>query len=237
MKKVGGLVALLTCVTIGGVYATWTYSETTNIIDQTAKVFVEMTDAVDDGANGTYTVETNFKLIVDQMDADHTAGLKFVKPGTVEALGTAPTITFTFKPSLGATQKIKEEGVLSYYYVSTSIAMQFECDANGVYKPVTEGGAKKDIFDVKVQPTNKVTIGTSNSSEEVKWERSAEKVDGLYVFTYTITGEENVKALFDLNNFKLDSLTAYNAFKSQLTGNIVIHVTDGTPDTAQNSNN
>ena len=234
MKKLGGLVALLTCVTIGGVYATWTYSETTNIIDQTAKVFVEMTDAVDDGANGTYTVETNCKLIGDQMDADHTAGLKFVKPGTVEALDAEPTITFTFKPSLGATQKIKDEGVLSYYYVSTSIAMQFECDNNGVYNP--ENGEKKDIFNVKVQPANKITIGTSNSSEAVKWVRSAEKVDGLYVFTYTITGENNVKELFDLNNFKLDSLTAYNAFKSQLTGNIVIHVTDGTADTAQNSN-
>ena len=241
MKKLGGLVALLTCVTIGGVYATWTYSETTNILDGSTEVFVTIADAVDDGANGAYSVSTNFKLLIDQKAAnDHTAVLRIVKPGTTEEFtgtgGDVPEITIKFTPSLGASSNVKENAVTSYYYVSTSLPMQFECDANGYYKPVTDdpatSGVLKDIF--------KLPVHDEATRETIDWTgcKQTETIDGVErnVFVYTITGEEAIKGLIDIDVFKLDTLVAYNVFSAALTGKIVIHVTDGTADTAQNSN-
>ena len=46
MKKLSLLIALLICVTIGGVYATWTYtSASADIVDGTKEVVIELAGA------------------------------------------------------------------------------------------------------------------------------------------------------------------------------------------------
>ena len=66
MKRLSILIALILCVTIGGVYATWLYpSDSTNEITQ--PVTNVMAEVEPTGAYGTFSTVTNtLKLVVDQ---------------------------------------------------------------------------------------------------------------------------------------------------------------------------
>ncbi|MBQ4097781.1 MAG: hypothetical protein IJC72_00590 [Clostridia bacterium] len=66
MKKFSALIALFLCVTIGGVYATWTYAGSDDITDALYEAKVTVTDAAYSGANGTFKVESNLVLEIDQ---------------------------------------------------------------------------------------------------------------------------------------------------------------------------
>ena len=66
MKKLSVLIALMLCVTIGGVYATWSYAGTDDIADAFAEAKVTIADVELKGANGTYKIESNLVLTVDQ---------------------------------------------------------------------------------------------------------------------------------------------------------------------------
>ena len=57
MKRLSLLVALMLAITIGGVYATWSYAGTDDIADAFAEAKVTITDAELTGANGTYKIE------------------------------------------------------------------------------------------------------------------------------------------------------------------------------------
>ena len=55
MKKLSTLIALLLCVTVGGVYATWTYtSDAVDIMDVTKEAVIELENATTSGAAGTF---------------------------------------------------------------------------------------------------------------------------------------------------------------------------------------
>lgn len=58
MKKLSILVALIVCVTIGGVYATWTYAGT-EVAPQQDPVINKMGEVTFSGAAGAYHVENN----------------------------------------------------------------------------------------------------------------------------------------------------------------------------------
>ena len=51
------LLALALCVTIGGVYAVWTYAGTDDIADAFAEAKVTIADTELTGANGTYKID------------------------------------------------------------------------------------------------------------------------------------------------------------------------------------
>ena len=44
MKKVGLLIGMALCVTVGGVYATWTYTQNTDVADETVNMTMNLTD-------------------------------------------------------------------------------------------------------------------------------------------------------------------------------------------------
>ncbi|MBE6878283.1 MAG: hypothetical protein E7488_03840 [Ruminococcaceae bacterium] len=208
MKRLSILVALMLCVTIGGVYAAWTYAGTNDIADAYAEAKVTITDAELTGANGTYKVESNLVLTIDQANEDHEAELVFSSNNS-EAI----FLKVTFIPADNAPQAIKNDAVESELYFGTTTLMQYKMDADGNY---SADGTPTDIFTF-------VNGGNGELDNIFTW---TPQQDGS--FTYTLD-ETALKDQISLSQtFVLDIKTEHDAFREALNGNIVARVTDGT---------
>ena len=195
------------CVTIGGVYATWTYAGTNDIADAYAEAKVTITDASLTGANGTYKIESNLVLTVDQANEDHEAELVFASNN-----GDPIYLTVTFTPSANAPKDIKDNAVDSELYFTTSTTMEYKMDANGNY---SESGTPKAIFAFS-NPSN------STFTPNITW---TEQPDGS--FTYTLDEDDLKDAIQLSQTFVLDIKSEHDAFRAAMNGNIVARVTDG----------
>ncbi|MBQ2718586.1 MAG: hypothetical protein IJF73_00800 [Clostridia bacterium] len=212
MKKLSVLIALLLCVTIGGVYATWTYAGTDDIADVFAESKVTIADATLTGANGVYTVTSNLVLTVDQANEDHEALLKFASND-----GNPIHLTITFKPANNAPKTVKENAVPTRYYFGTTTTMAYKMDAEGNY---SAEGTAKDIF--TFDPAYVAPFAAN-----VTWTPGVDE-DDAPIFTYTLN-EDALKTMITLNgDFVLDTKAEHDAFRDALSGNIVVRVTDGT---------
>ena len=207
MKKLSILIALLLCVTIGGVYATWSYALTEDIADAFAEAKVTIADAEFVGSNGTYKIESNLVLTVDQANDAHEAELVF------SANDSQPIyLRVTFTPAVNAPQKIKEEGVPSELYFGTTTEMKYKMDAEGNY---SETGTATDIFVLKDTANQELDVN-------VTWTKESNGT-----FTYTLD-EAALKDQIKLSQtFKLDLKSEHDAFRAAMNGNIVARVTDG----------
>lgn len=207
MKKLSLLVALALLITVSGVYATWSYSGTNDIGDAYAEAKVQMAGFELTGANGTYKVESNLVLTVDQANNDHEAKLVFGSNNSDPIY-----LTVTFTPAANAPQTIKENAVSSELYFGVTTPMQYKMDVNGNYDA---GGTAKDIFEF-ANPSG------DNFSPNVTWTKQP---DGS--FTYTLD-ETALKAQISLSQtFVLDIKAEYDEFRKVLVGNIVARITDG----------
>lgn len=205
MKKLTLLLALMLVVTIGGVYATWSYAGTNDIADAYAESKVTITDAVLTGANGTYSIESNLVLSVDQKNDDHEAELIFASNNS-EAI----FLKVTFVPSASAPQDIKNHAVASQLYFGTTTDLTYKMDADGNY---SASGTATKIFQFANEEANAL---------DIIWEPQA---DGS--FTYTMN-EAALKSQIALSqNFVLDTKGEHDAFRDSLIGNIIARVTDG----------
>ena len=98
MKKITVLLALIICVTVGSVYAAWTYTNpAADITDQLHKTLITIDAATEEGAAGTYAIDTNITAIsIDQAGANsngddfHKAMLNYTTSD-----GQAPYVKFT----------------------------------------------------------------------------------------------------------------------------------------------
>lgn len=91
MKKLSLLVALILCVTIGGVYATWTYAGN-EIKEQNATLTNKMGEVVLSGAAGAYHFSDNtLRFTVEPEDGTYTP--------TLVASGSA-TLKFSAEPTI-----------------------------------------------------------------------------------------------------------------------------------------
>ncbi|MBE6132683.1 MAG: hypothetical protein E7180_04775 [Erysipelotrichaceae bacterium] len=108
MKKITILSSLLALATVGGVYATWTYAGTNDIVDAFTEAKVTLEGATLNGSNGLYTVTTNLVMTIDQKsENDHTAVLNYA------ANNDKPLhITIRFTPAAFAPEAVKKAGVL-----------------------------------------------------------------------------------------------------------------------------
>lgn len=208
MKRLSILIALMLCVTIGGVYATWTYAGTNDIADAFAEAKITIADAELTGANGTYSITSNLVLTVDQANEDHEAELVFSSNNS-EAI----FLKVTFTPAANAPQAIKDNAVPSELYFGTTAPMQYKIDAEGNY---SETGTPTDILKFK-------NVADGDLDENVIWTQQS---DGT--FTYTLD-ENDLKEQIQLNRvFVLDIKSEHDAFREALTGNVVARITDGT---------
>ncbi len=208
MKKLSLLIALMLLVTVGGVYATWSYAGTNDIADAYAEAKVTITDAELVGANGTYKIESNLVLTIDQANEDHEAELVFDSNN-----GEAIYLKVTFTPAANAPQSIKENAVPSELYFGTTTTMQYSMDADGNYSAT---GTPTEIFSF----TN---ASDGVFSPNVKW---TEQADGT--FTYTMDQAALEAAIKLSQTFVLDLKSEHDAFREALNGNIVARITDGT---------
>lgn len=111
MKKISLLIVLILCVTIGGVYATWTYTQNTDVADEAVNMSMNLGSPAYSGSYGTYTVDTSsLKLTIDpKADTTHTT-----------ALYITGEIVITFTPNSVAPQDVKDNGVASTFALSLS---------------------------------------------------------------------------------------------------------------------
>lgn len=208
MKKLSILIALMLLVTVGGVYATWSYAGTNDIADAFAEAKVTIADAELTGANGVYKIESNLVLTVDQANEDHEAKLVFDSND-----GQPIYLKVTFTPSANAPQDIKDNAVPSELYFGTTTTMQYKIDANGNY---SESGTPTDIFTF-------TSVSNGNLDPNVTWN---EETVGSFTYTLNQTDLEGMISLSQ--TFVLDTKAEHDAFRTALSGNIVARITDGT---------
>ena len=130
MKKLAVLIALILWVTIGGVYATWTYTQNTDVADESIGMTMNLTDVAYSGSYGTYKINTDsLKLKIDP------------KEGTTHttALYIEGEIVITFTPNSVAPETVKENGVDSTFRFSLSNANWTYDDGNGAKTLITLG--------------------------------------------------------------------------------------------------
>ena len=209
MKKLSVLIALFMCVTIGGVYATWTYAGTTDITDGHKEIFVTIPDAVVEGTYGTYLVEANFDLVIDDTNKDHIAELVFLSKDQAD-----PKLKVTFTPNEAtATPAIKANAVDTELYFTTTTTMQYKMDAEGNY---SANGTGVNIFTFK-------NPGNGTLDNVFDWTKQD---DGT--FTYELDLDDLKEQISLTQDFLLDSKSEHDAFREAMVGNIVARVTDGT---------
>ena len=208
MVRLGLIILMLLCVTITGVYAVWTYAGTNDIADAYAEAKVTITDAEFTGANGTYKIESNLVLSIDQANDDHEAKLVFSAND-----GQAIYLTVTFTPAANAPKEIKDNAVPSELYFGTTTTMEYKMDAQGNY---SAEGTATPIFTFS-NPGDRVL------NNIFTWTKEANGT-----FTYTLD-EEALRGMIELSQtFVLDTKAEHDAFQACLVGNIVARVTDGT---------
>ena len=216
--------AMLLLVTIGGVYATWTYSGTNDITDAYAEAFVTITNAEEVGANGVYKVESNLQLLIDQKpDSNHEAELLYQSTDDK-----APYIRVTFTASGAAPVEVKRNAVPTEVYFNTSAPMQYNIDADGNYVAIgTPDSELVDIFKFS-------NPGDGELNNLIEW--TACDADGKPItdnslpayFVYEMDLAAIKEAIQLSQVFILDVKSEHTAFLNALGGNIRLRVTDGT---------
>lgn len=115
VKRLSLLIAICICVTVGGVYATWIYTQQNDVADQHQHLSVALTESTFDGNYGTYHLDyTGLTISIDQKEVgDHTAVLKITGQ-----------ITVTFTPGMNAPETVKEHGIATTVAFGTSIEQE-----------------------------------------------------------------------------------------------------------------
>lgn len=196
---------LATAVTVGGVYATWTFAEG-NVAEATTTVNVSMTGVNSSTEKGTLSVmvmTTNgFTLAVDDANNDHYADIK--KTGD---------ITVTFKPAADASQDIRTNGIDVQCVISYA---PYAGGADTIADWTYDG---KQIFEI-----------VNNASAPMLLNKSAATYDnstGTFTWTISHSDYEFVKLA---NDFYIDTLAKYNAMNAELAkGHFVLTVSEYTP--------
>ena len=111
MKKFSLLILLVLCVTIGGVYATWTYTEKTDVADEQIHMQMNLTDVAYLGSYGQYKVDTTglFMTIDPKVGTTH-----------VTALTITGKIVISFTPNSVAPEEVKTKAVPSTFQLTLS---------------------------------------------------------------------------------------------------------------------
>ena len=203
MRKLSLLIALCTLLTVGGVYATWTYTNESVPSDQ-QEYSLNLSGIETTGNYGTFTFSTdNVNFTIDP------------KEGTTHttALDITGTITITFTPNAYAPQKIKDYGPNAEFFFSLS-------NDNWTYVEYEGAEAKKIVNLVKDSDDATHPIYPSNSTEESKWTKNGD------VFTYTIETDVLEEHIV-LTEFLLDTVSDYYNYKTALSnGQVLVNIQD-----------
>ena len=204
--KLAAVALLATAVTIGGVYATWTFAEgNTSAANTTVNVAMTGVNATTEkGTLSVMVMGTNgFTVAVDDANNDHFPDIK--KTGV---------ITVTFTPSASASDDVKAYGI--------------DVDCVVSYAPYTGGVATLEEWTY----ADKQIFSISSTSEApIHLDKGAALKDGG-VFTWTINADDVGIALGEnFDDVKIDTLEKYNALNDILAkGHFVITVNECVPE-------
>ena len=111
MKKLSLLIALCMLISIGGVYATWTYVRNSDVADESVNMAMNLTEVAYSGSNGAFKVDTStLKLSIDpKSGTTHTTSL--VIEGEVKIV---------FTPATFAPADVKQNAVDSTFQFKLS---------------------------------------------------------------------------------------------------------------------
>lgn len=226
------MLGLAACVTVGGVYATWSYSGN-DVVDETKDINIGITGATTTGAEGIYEIDvSNLKLIIDQEAVNsHKAVLIFADAknsagDVVTPLADGATaITVKFTPSVNAPQTVKESAISTWYSFNVTTAMQYKMDADGNH---SDTGTPTDIFtfnNAGFDSTNGFAVTWKACNTDGSQWTSGGAAEFPAYFTYSITTAQ-LKEIIRINDFILDTKIEYEQFKGVLVGKIRMTVTD-----------
>ena len=111
MKKLSLLIALCMLISIGGVYATWTYTQATDVADETVNMAMNLTDVAYVGTYGTYKVDTSALTLKIDPKAGTTHTTSLVIEGQ---------IVISFTPATYAPETVKQNAVASTFQFKLS---------------------------------------------------------------------------------------------------------------------
>ena len=207
MRKLSALIAMILCVSIGGVYAAWTYTNSAKDIADVYEAYtITLTTATEEGAHGTYSIDTNItKITIDQNgttvpeDDFHKAVLNVATSDNGRAY---IKITLDLAPNAP-----KDEDVFAAFDTTYDLRV---IDVNSQY-------AGSNIFNDLVPGTKTIADGADGD-----WEL----VDATNrIFSYTIYLDQEIA----LNNFVLKSKQEHTNFGTALGNPLLrIDVSDGT---------
>ena len=145
MKKLTILVALILCVTIGGVYATWTYSGAPATTSH-KHVSVNLATANSENSKGIITnVYNSIDVLIDD-GGSYTAVAKF-----------SGKMGFIFTPAVGADDDIVANGIKFAFTVEQATPLKY--DGNNIFN-ITNATPTVLDFGTKIDSTNATTINS-----------------------------------------------------------------------------
>ena len=196
---------LATVVTVGGVYATWSFAEKDAAAANTT-VNVAMTGVNSSTEKGTLSVKVmgpnGYTLAIDDSNNDHYA----------EIMATG-VVTVTFKPSADASSDVKSNGI------DVQCVISYEAYSNGPASLTEWKYDGKQIFNIINAAEDPIVL---------------EKEDATFnsetgEFVWTIEAEDVGIAL--KNEFFIDTLEKYNQMNAELAkGSFKLTVSEYTPE-------
>ena len=212
MKKLSGIIAAAVCVTVGGVYATWTFADSNDIARIQTTITVGLTDIQTSGtAAGTYTFKENsLSIVVDQKDTgDHTAVLDF-----------DGSVTIVFTPNVNAGGDVKESALETIFRIEPNKVLTewtYNDDSDNEDEAV-------QIFNVN---TANQTINGVVGDETVSTRKWTKMPNGD--FEYVMNCDELASLINFANTFVIESKTEHEKFDAALAaGSFILYVNDAT---------
>ncbi len=204
MKKLSALIAMILCVTIGGVYAAWTYTNpNADITDKNFEQLITISEATESGAAGTYAIETNITKMSIEQTGTNSNGTDFHKAVLeyTTSDGETPYVKFTLKLQENTGSDIFETLTSTYSITVEDVVSQYN---------------SKDIF-----------IDNFPNKTEIEW-----KYDSVNDIYYYII--EDISTEIALNDFILSSKPEHTAFSTALGRPVLmVTISDGVTPQAQ----
>ena len=199
MKKLSLLIALCMLLTVGGVYATWIYTQSTDVADVNGHLLLNLTSAEFAGTNGTFEVDrSGLSMKIDpKVGTLHTTSLQITGQ-----------LVIKFIPGTYVGDDIRDYGVPATFAFSLS-------NDNWLFDEDPED-------DGEVPAKKIIVLPHAGEQHSIVWEKQD---DGTFTMTLDATALAEHITLSELN---LDSKADYDRFERTLRdGQIIITISDG----------
>ena len=207
MKKLSVLIAMILCVTIGGVYAAWTYTNPdADITDERFEQLITISTAKEEGAAGVYNIETNITgMSIEQLGTNaegkdfHTAVLQYATSDSA-----TPYVRFTLKLQENTGDDI-----------FTTLTSTYSIDIVDLVNPLFDNDGDSNTAD------ENIFIDHKSGTTEIAWQYDS--ANDIYYFEI-----DNINSEITLNDIVLASKARHTAFSNALGRAVLeIKISDG----------